>query len=314
MTESLKSSEFIISFGGFAVRQLDISIKDMLPAMLAVSNIVERANSLLNNNYTTSTVALKDVDVHHALKARFHVALRNNHPASQDNHNLFSVVSVEKILQILGFISNKQGDANDESMSLLELIKQVGEGHITDVKQVSEDVVDITTAKGEIKNVYKKALQLYSDPKVRLYLEKIIFYPISQMGVEYITLQGYDSKHKIKIDYQEKKLFKNPTKLQEIISENVISGSTIAPVFISFKKGIKWKFKHLNNNNEEFFANIGDAAFYSSILSGDTSVSANSLYNADIKVTNIQIGQHKSKSYNVIKISEKKTFVQESLF
>ena len=244
----MENNAFKISYDGPALLSHEMNVKDLAPALLAVGDLLEDTNRILNGDKTTVSVNIKatnpgSVDV--VLSVCQHLLAQATFLFSGDG--VSTIVNADALLKILGFGGGGGG--------LVGLVFWLRNRKIKNITKVEIGNFKIETEDGDMKIVTENEIKLFGFLKIRKHLESIIKKPLEKEGVDAVSF-GSDNKKNV-IRKEDINSFSAPEVEQELIDESEVEMS-LQIVNISFQEGGKWRF---SDGNATFFAEIKDEDF-----------------------------------------------------
>jgi hypothetical protein len=250
----MDTAQFELVYGGSAFNNNEMDIRELVPALMSISDLLEEANEVINGN--TSKVS---VNVAGRFKSgSFGIDLSVHQDIIQDILKIFSsdqMAGAVNILQLLGFLglSNIYG--------LIQLIKKLNNKKIQKVIELDNNQIEIQISPIESYKTDSRVIKLYRNSRIRSSLERVITEPLQRDGVEYVKFVDIKNQKEIIISKEDKDLFFTPKLEDEILGENE-STAYVQVVAISFKGGNMWRF---SRSGVEFFALIQDQEFIKKI-------------------------------------------------
>lgn len=236
-----------IAYDGPALETHRMDVKDLAPALLALSELVERANELLNENRARVRVQVRgsfksgsfgvDIEVLQSL-GQWVVTLLN-HP---------TLVGTLNLTALLGLLGGK---------GALSLIKRL-RGRELEVISLREDGSAEVLIDGEHAVVEEQVLRLLRDHKVRLCFEQLIAKPLGNEGINSFAVVDTERKEVlVHVNDNEARYFvaPAPVSLDEIVNEY---DARVQVVGLSFVEGNKWRF---SDGQNAYMAAIVDPDF-----------------------------------------------------
>ncbi len=298
MTQTAKIS---IAYTGAAVDDGTMSVNDLAPALLALSNLIGSANRILNQDDSTIEVRLS-ANVQHG---SFEMSLELVRTFSEQIKLFFTEhFSINEILYALGLISNV---SSVSGLNLLELYRWIKGRRIQKVETVSKDNVKITIAE-DSKTVSIATWKIFSSQETHRHIEGII-HPLTKEGVESFEVRNSDNQQTIeKISCDETEYFSSANfaeSLEEIKSSQKL---ILKIVSVNFERGLKWRF---DDGESKFYAEIKDENFLNAVENGNISFAQGDIIIAEVETiqqhTNGELrktGKTITKVFKVVKRSE----------
>lgn len=258
---------FQVIYDGPALVSNEMDVRDLAPALLAISDVLDEANKIIYGDKTQIQVNVKG-----SFKTGsfgFELAI-----AQLPIDNLVSLFDSDQanaaanLLQILGFIVPSGG-----LIGLLLWLKNRKIKTITN-EDDSKTVIEVEDEKYETN---PKVIALFSNVRVRTSIQKVITEPLSKEGVDTFTVKREDETTTIKAE--EKDYFKLSEIPDELLKDQVRE-VYLKPLAVSFVEGNKWKF---SDGNVEFFATITDEEFIKKVQDSKDAFSKDDLFKVSLR-------------------------------
>ncbi len=262
-----QKENFQIIYDGPALELNEMDVRDLAPALLAISDVLDEANKIIYGDRTQIQVNVKG-----SFKTGsfgFELAI-----AQLPIDNLVSLFDSDQanaaanLLQILGFIIPNGG-----LIGLLLWLKNRKIKTITNEND-SKTVIDVEDEKYETN---PKVIALFSNVRVRTSIQKVITEPLSKEGVDTFTVKRETETTTIKAE--EKDYFKLSEIPDELLKDQVRE-VYLKPLAVSFVEGNKWKF---SDGNVEFFATIVDEEFIKKVQDSKDAFSKDDLFKVSLR-------------------------------
>ena len=171
----MNTCRFSIAYDGIAVADGRMSIKDLAPALLAVGELFDAANAILNED-----AAKVEAHVKATSEGSFEVFLEFVQIGLLNQVvSLFSGDKVTAILQMKEFIFGTLGGGG-----VIALVKWLRGKKASNIENLDEGRIKITAEDGTIVEFPLEVLRLYEDPKVRHAIQELIAVPLQKPGIE----------------------------------------------------------------------------------------------------------------------------------
>ena len=280
--------QFFISYDGEALTQHQMDVKDLAPALLAMGELFEEANRLLNGEHVKIHVNMKAPRQGSVEVLLCVVQNLIHHTKSLFNSDsVNAIINAHDLLKILGI---------GASGGVIGLIKWLKNRKIKSVTKIEMGNFKITTEDNDVRIVNEKEIKLFSLLTVRKKLEAIIKKPLEKEGVDVIRFGQKDQKQEIK--KEEIEYFSSPPMMEEVIDEKEYT-ENLQIVTITFAEDGKWKFFDGNNN---FFAEILDEDFLAEVKKNEKVFAHDDILHVKLKrIQSLSEGKIKN-SYTIINV------------
>lgn len=171
---------FQVIYDGFALKSNEMDVRDLAPALLAISDVLDEANKITYGDKTKVQVNVKG-----SFKTgSFGIDFALVHGGIDGLTSLFNsdeTKAAVNLLTILGFIGTGTGGL----IGLLLWLKN------RKIKKVIKEGDSKTTieVENEKTETNPKVIALFSNVKIRIGLQKIITEPLSKEGVESFSIK-----------------------------------------------------------------------------------------------------------------------------
>lgn len=237
---------FQVIYDGTGLKSNEMDVRDLAPALLAISDVLDESNKIIYGDRTKVQVNVKG-----SFKTgSFAVELSIAQLPIDQLVSLFDsdgANAASNLLQMVGFVVPGGG--------LIGLLLWLKNRKIKKIENVDDAKAIIEVENEEKYETSPKVIALFSNVKVRTSIQKIVTEPLSREGIDTLTVKKGNEKTTIK--KEEKDYFKLSEIPDELLKDQ-IREVFLKVLSISFVEGHKWKF---SDGNVEFFATITDEEF-----------------------------------------------------
>lgn len=269
-------ARFSINYDGPALADHTMDVRDLAPALLAIGEMFDAANSALNGDATQVSVNVRahepgcfsiDLDVVQSIIKRGIALLTGD--------ELAAALTLKELL--VGGVG--------ATWSLIKLIK-VLRGRTPDkVERIAPGMVRITVGDDTF-DVPIKLLRLYQDLAVRSAVERVVEKPLENPGIDRVAFfeGSAETSHVTK---SEAELFRTPAIEDKVIIDD-LRQSAFSIVSLAFKEDNKWR---LHDGQNQISATIADEAFLAKVDRNLVSFSKGDVLVCEVRFVQKQTGK-----------------------
>jgi hypothetical protein len=259
-TVAVPTADFQIAYDGPSLSTGEMDVRDLAPALLAVGDLCQEANLLLNGDRSAVAVNVKAV---RRGSFELHLILDQVHNVA----GLFPA-DIKTAKQLAYIIFGSQGGM----ISLIALIKLLRGKPIQpkQIKQILTDgstVIDLsnTNMNNSQITIAPHVKRLYEDGPARKSVERIVR-PLEEPGIDTFQVRENDAVLQ-EIHSDEVDIFKVPPSLLAQVDSSENERVTLLQVVTaSFEDRYQWRF---TDGNSVFMAPIADDKFFERIDNGE---------------------------------------------
>ena len=270
-----------------------MDVRDLAPALLAVGQLFDAANAVLNRDQATVTISVKatgagsfeiSFDVIQNLVAQITTFFAGDH--------VIAAINLKEIVFGGG-------------IGLIWLIRKL-RGRMPDrVERLSDSHVRLTID-GESFDAPLSLIRLYQDLAVRTAAQKVVADPLSRDGID--TFEVRENRQPLlTVRKEEADYFEKP----EMPSETLVKSTRRAAfsiISLAFKEDNKWR---LFDGNTQISALIEDEAFLAKVNANLIAFAKGDILICDVRITQKQTGEGLSSEYVVEKVVEHKPALRQ---
>lgn len=293
----MTTAHFHIVYDGPALESNEMEIKELAPALLAISEALEEANRIFNRGVAKVGVNVKgsfktgcfgiDFNVHQDLLSSLLTVFHND-----------KVVDGATLLGYLGFAISVASPAKN---GLLHVTQWLRNRTIRKVEIGTDGKATIKVADDQLV-VDKEIIELLNNYKVRKALERAICEPLGRPGVESFNCGGdllkIGSEPFLTIEKAERDFFIAPEPADEVI-EDATRETNLQAVSVSFLENNKWRFTDGANT---FYAGIEDAEFVKRVQENDVSFAKDDILRVALHTKQTLTAKGILTEYTVLKV------------
>ena len=279
-----------ILYDGPALREHRMEVRDLAPALLAMGELLDVANEVLNGPKTRINVQVAASFKAGSFGVEFEVG-----SLVQQALQLVGMdgISAKQILEWLGLAGKGAGGV----LGLIGLIKWLRGRSIKKVELLDNGKVRILVDANAIE-VEAKVLELYRNFRIRKALEDVVK-PLEREGIDSFAASSDPEQGFEVIEKREAYLFQKPSSVDEMVSNQELVRN-LQLVTVAFKDDNKWRF---TDGQSSFFAPILDARFVEQI-NNNTPVSKGDVLKARIRERQWLRGEELRTEYEVLEVME----------
>lgn len=294
---SSKKTYFHIVYDGPSLENNEMDIKELAPALLAISEVLEETNRLYNRGRAEVAVNVKG-----SFKTG---CFGFDLSVTQDFlHNLFNLLKTDDVIAgatLLGYLGFIATSAVQTGKGLLQVVKWLRNRPITKIEISSDNKAKIYVDEDSY-TVEKEIIELLKSYKIRKAIESAITVPLEKEGVDSFACAGQLSPDQtdkfIIIKKEEAKYFIAPEPEDEVIEEHTYITSLQA-VSVVFQEKNKWRFSDGTNT---FFAEINDGVFAQKVQNNDISFAKNDIFKVELYTKQTLTAKGIKTEYTVNKV------------
>lgn len=250
----MSTCRFAIAYEGEAVQDGRMSVKDLAPALIAVAQLFDAANSVLNDEN-----AKVDIHVRATSEGSFEIDLELLQTVYQKVVGLLSGDTITAALQLKEVIF---GGGATLGGGLIWLVKKLRGRRPERVETEDDGSLTIVLGTEVFEGVDPKAHRLYMTLDVRRALGGLIAEPLSKDGIDLFEVRS-DGDVNVAVSKLEAEEFDSDA-LEEALTDNVYRAAYTI-VSVTFRQGNKWR---LFDGNSTISVGILDTDFLERVASG----------------------------------------------
>lgn len=295
------SEKFHVVYDGKALEEHLMDVRDLAPAMMAISDLLTHANKEINGdkleiqlnvkaNFKTGCFGIEFVE---------HLSWVNQIKDLLVGPAATALANASGILGLVGFFGGA-------TAGLIQIYKKL-EGKPPVKIEETTDNAKVFYSETEYLEVDKRVLRLYRSKVIASDIEKMLE-PLSKEGIDsfYVVKEMLDENVELFIDKKEVEYFKFQ-EFDDHLSES-ITETFLQIESISFKEKNKWRF---NNGGSTINASISDEAFLQKIDSGLLRFGKGDLLKVKLKTIQFLAHTKLKTEFEVMEVIEHKTTKQE---
>ncbi len=248
----MSKASFYIAYDGPALAGSEMDIRDLAPALVALSDLFDEANAVLNKGKP---------EIHLSVRASFRTGcfgIELN--VVQSVSNLWGTfvdgMDIARAADIIGLL----GFACPAGKGLVQLVKRIANRKVDKIEAKNGNYT-LFVDEGRIE-VEKRVFELYKSHKVRTCLEGVVRRPLMKEGINaFLCADKKGREIGTTVTKEEADFFScPPAQSRELGSEDYVT--TLQIVSPNFQEGNKWRF---SDGSASFYARITDQKFLKAI-------------------------------------------------
>ncbi|EOG1637268.1 hypothetical protein ACQ1OW_002592 [Acinetobacter baumannii] len=295
------SEKFHVVYDGKALEEHLMDVRDLAPAMMAISDLLTHANKEINGdkleiqlnvkaNFKTGCFGIEFVE---------HLSWVNQIKDLLVGPTATALANASGILGLVGFFGGA-------TVGVIQIYKKLKGNPPVKIEE-TVDHAKVFYTETEYLEVDKRALRLYRSKVIASDIEKMLE-PLSKDGIDsfYVVKEMLDENVELFIDKKEVEYFKFQD-IDDHLSES-ITETFLQIESISFKEKNKWRF---NNGGSTINASITDEVFLQKIDSGLLRFGKGDLLKVKLKTIQFLAHTKLKTEFEVMEVIEHKTTKQE---
>ena len=296
MNEMSKAS-FNVLYDGPALTSSEMDVRDLAPALLALGNLLEEANSALNDGRAQISVKVKA-----SFKTGcFGIELDVTQTFLQQINIIFScekVSTAKQLLEWLGLVSGTGTIVYGATKGLLGLLRWLRGRSFNRVVLLDNGLVRIELD-GDHFEVEQQVIELYRQAKLRAALQAVVK-PLESPGItEFAVTDKAQKQRFVVVTSEDLEFFAAPVLAPELLSEQEVE-MNLQLLNIAFKDDNKWRF---SDGSASFYAQVADHNVLEQVRRNET-FSGGDILKARLKRTQSLTGDSMKTEYVLLEVIE----------
>lgn len=304
MTDMSANVQFSIKYDGPALAHSEMDVRELAPALLALSSLLEDANRTLHGDRPEVRVNVKGNFQSGSFKIDLSAALT----VKEQLVSIFSGAEATALANLLGILGGLGLIGGGGVIGLVAWLRGRKPSRVEYRGDKAIFVIEESEAI-ETLEVDLAVGKLYATKTVRQSLAKVVK-PLSTPGIDYFAA-GRDAKAEVVITASEAQSFFDLGEDPEIVSSTLTEGALLQIESAVFKDGNKWR---LNDGTTSFFAEIADQDFVRSIESGEARFGKGDVLVVDLRRVQTIADTGLKSEYRIERVIEHREPLQSSMF
>ena len=285
----MSEAAFTIIYDGQALQTHAMDVRDLAPAMLALGQLFDAANSTLNGDSARIKVQVKATE-----PGCFQITFEVLQTVAEQFVSFLSGPGVTAAANLVGLIVG--GSAG--TLGLFGLIKRLKGGNLDSATPLAENMIRLTIGTEQI-DIPLELLRLYQDVAVRAATQKIIEEPLNKDGIDSFEARR-GAVVVVKVEKLEAVFFAKPEIPDTTLVDNT-RRSAFSIISLAFKEDNKWR---LHDGTNAISATIEDADFLRKVDANQISFSKGDILLCDVRVVQKQTDAGLKTEYTVVHVVE----------
>ncbi len=286
----MSNASFQIVYDGPALTSHEMEVRDLAPALLALGDIFEEANSLLNHGKAKVAVSVKG-----SFKTGcFAIDISVVQSIFQQAMDLFNGSPVTAALNLAGVI----GLGTGATKGALQLIRWARNRPITKVEVLDDGKVKVFCDEDHFETE-QQTLELFRSFRLRKAFQELIHTPLQREGIEYFAVRQGDKDFSA-VSKRESDYFIAPEQEPEDLESSEREAS-LQLVNIAFKDDNKWRFY---DGTSTFYASITDSEFLNRVDLNQEHFSKGDILKVRLREAKTLVGDQLKAEYQILEVLE----------
>ena len=289
----MSQARFSVAYDGPAIKSGTMDVKDLAPALLAIGQLFDAANTVLNSDRTTVSVNVRTTG-----EGSFEVFLEAVQGRFDQLVGLFISEEVTAAAQLITLMTGTTG-------GLFWLVKKLQGRNPDRIEEINKSEVRIVIG-SETYKVPITLLRLYRDIPTRTALEGLVRDPLRKKGIETFEIRKNKETFQ-EVSRDESEFFARP----EIPEETLTSNTRIAAfsiISLAFKDDNKWR---LYDGNAPISALIADDAFLHKVNNNQIAFAKGDVLICNVKTVQTRGRDGLKTEYTVEHVIEHKPAIRQ---
>jgi hypothetical protein len=296
--------DFTVYYDGEALRGSRMDVRDLAPALLALGDMLEAANSVLNRDK-----ALVRVHVKAFQPGCFGIILEVSQSLGNFVRDMFREGSETRdaleILNLLGFtVRDAVTSAVVGGIALFGLIKKLRGKNPKRTKKLENGNISIEFENDEGGTeeieVAPEVAELYADRPVRAATDKVVE-PLRREGIDSLCLKEGEAFVPVVRKEEAPSFSIAAAQQEEIPVSEAAQERVLAVVSLSFKEDNKWR---LSDGSVIFNVKISDQNFLTNVAEGRTDFAKGDMLRVILSTRAINTGDGLKTEYEAVRVIE----------
>lgn len=296
------TEKFHVIYDGEALNEHLMDVRDLAPAMMAISDLLTHANQEINGDNLKIELKVKANFRAGSFGIEFHEILTWYKQVVDilAGKEFTAIANAAALIGIIGLF-------NGPRAGVIQLYKYLRGSPPLKIEEQIDGEVKVFYTETDFVLVEKRVLQLYRSQAIASDISKMLE-PLKKQGIDsfYVVKDSDKENVEVMIDESEVDYFQYQEFDDSINFE--ISETFIQIESISFKENNKWKF---SNGSVVFSAQIADNEFLKRVDSGDLRFGKGDILKVQLKTSQYIVHNKLKTEYQVVRVIEHRTVKNE---
>ena len=275
-----------ITYDGEALRDGVMDVRDLAPALLAVGQLFDAANTALNGTEAEIKVQMRATGA-----ACFSIDLQVVQSIVHKVTHIFAGEEATSAANLMTLIFGGGG--------VFGLIRWLSGKNPKSVEKLDAGMARVTAENGTALNVPLAEIRLYSDIAMRVAIERVVAEPLAKPGIDRFEVRN-ETGDVASVGKDEAIHFARPDMPDETITEDV-RRAAYSIISLAFKEDNKWR---LSDGASQISARIADQAFLDRVEGNQIAFAKGDILICEVRVTATQTPSGLKTDYVVERVVE----------
>lgn len=286
----MSESSFRVVFDGLPFKDGEISVKHLAPVLLALGDVVQRANRVLSKNQTDARLMLRATN-----SGSFEAILSIDVSVVDAGISILDAISSrpDRVIaahQLMDILIKGGTIFGGAGLTVWALVKWL-RGNRPSKVEVNEGGTTSLTVNDSTVIVDNRTLLLYEDRPTREAMARFADESLGIDGVDSIKFAVDDDRYSLTLEKSDRLYFSVHEDDSNVTIYQTFSKTVLLNIVTShFRDGYKWRFS--DGGERPFTADVEDVDFLNDVLSGKVSLSAHDVLRCIIReIQNLSAGK-----------------------
>ncbi|WP_146135087.1 hypothetical protein [Neisseria iguanae] len=294
----MSHEKFNVLYDGEALRNNEMNVQTLAPALYAFGTLLEEANAAINGSRAKVSVNVKA-----SFKTGcFGIELNTFVSLVDLSKSLFTsenIATAKNLLEWLGLVWGTAGITKYTGKGLIGLIKWLRNRKISKIETVGDETFKVYVG-DEYYETEKQVLWLYQNHKIHEAFKDVLS-PLEQEGIDEFAVTDLEQTSRFMvIKESEVPFFEPPKEEDEILADDEVK-MNLQVVSLSFEGNYKWRF---SDGNSIFNADVEDEGFLRLVQSGEVAFAKGDIIKARLHKLQYIKGENMKTEYRILEVLE----------